>query len=215
MFIAMVFQVDVEWMTSCENDIETGSLKWNYVWVINFWLNSIYMNQKEQFFIYPVQRCLQDQYLYWSRAILHLSHCIFNSFAPGRFQIILRKVIFQQILVIDGWRVSCKIVLKWMPTDLTDGKSTLVQIMAWCRQATSHYLSQCWPISVSPYGVIRPQWVNTDLITLSWMLSNGNTINLNQLLMSNNWPDDNHKFTWPIVSDLGFQLSITVGNFIS
>ena len=32
--------------------------------------------------------------------------------------------------------------------------------MAWCRQATSHYLSQCWPRSLSPYSVIRPQWVN-------------------------------------------------------
>ena len=32
--------------------------------------------------------------------------------------------------------------------------------MTWCRQATSHYLSQCWPRSLSPYGVIRPQWVN-------------------------------------------------------
>ena len=47
-----------------------------------------------------------------------------------------------------------------MPLDLTDDKSTLVQVMAWCRQATSHYLSQCWPRSVSPYGVTRPQWVN-------------------------------------------------------
>ena len=39
-------------------------------------------------------------------------------------------------------------------------KSTLVQVMAWCRQATSHYLSQCWPRSQSPYGITRPQWVN-------------------------------------------------------
>ena len=31
--------------------------------------------------------------------------------------------------------------------------------MAWCRQATSHYLSQCWPRSLSPYGFTRPQWV--------------------------------------------------------
>ena len=46
-----------------------------------------------------------------------------------------------------------------MSLDLTDDKSTLVQVMAWCRQATSHYLSQCWLRSVSPYGVIRPQWV--------------------------------------------------------
>ena len=28
---------------------------------------------------------------------------------------------------------------------LTDDKSTLVHVMAWCRQATSHYLSQYWP----------------------------------------------------------------------
>ena len=32
--------------------------------------------------------------------------------------------------------------------------------MAWCHQATSHYLSQCWPRSLSPYGFTRPQWVN-------------------------------------------------------
>ena len=79
-----------------------------------------------------------------------------NSLDPGRFEQIFRYVIFKIISVIDGWSISCKIVLKWMPMDLTDGKSTLVQVMAWCRQATSHYLSQCWPRSLSPYGVIRP-----------------------------------------------------------
>ena len=46
-----------------------------------------------------------------------------------------------------------------MPPDLAEDKSTLVQVMAWCRQATSHYMSQCWPRSLSPYGVTRPQWV--------------------------------------------------------
>ena len=37
--------------------------------------------------------------------------------------------------------------------------------MAWCHQATSHYLSQCWPISLLQYGVTRPQWVNKGLST--------------------------------------------------
>ena len=46
-----------------------------------------------------------------------------------------------------------------MPLHLTDDKSTLVQVMAWCRQATSHYLSQCWPRLMSPNGITRPQWV--------------------------------------------------------
>ena len=70
-----------------------------------------------------------------------------------------RYLIFQIISVIDGWGISCELALRWMSLDLTDDKSTLVQIMAWCRQATSHYLSQCWPRSLSPYGVTRPQWV--------------------------------------------------------
>ena len=38
--------------------------------------------------------------------------------------------------------------------------------MAWCRQATSHYLSQCWPRSMSPNGVTRPQWVNPYVLDL-------------------------------------------------
>ena len=51
-----------------------------------------------------------------------------------------------------------------MPLDLTD-KLTLVQVMAWCRQATSHYLNQCWPKSLPPYGVTRPQWVKSSSST--------------------------------------------------
>ena len=51
-----------------------------------------------------------------------------------------------------------------MPLDLTNDKSTLIQVMAWCRQATSHYLSQYCPRSMSPNGVTRPQWVNTLLL---------------------------------------------------
>ena len=56
-----------------------------------------------------------------------------------------------------GWGICYEIVLRWMPIDLTDDKSTLVQVMAWCRQATSHYLSQCWPRSLLPYGTTRRQ----------------------------------------------------------
>ena len=46
-----------------------------------------------------------------------------------------------------------------MIQDLMDDMSTLVWVMAWCRQAASHYLSKCWPTSLLPYGVTRPQWV--------------------------------------------------------
>ena len=43
--------------------------------------------------------------------------------------------------------------------DLTNDKSTLVQAMARCRQATSHYLGQCWPRPMASCGVTKPQWV--------------------------------------------------------
>ena len=39
--------------------------------------------------------------------------------------------------------------------------------MAWCCQATSHYLNQCWPRYMSPYGVTRPQWVDTSLFQIT------------------------------------------------
>ena len=50
-----------------------------------------------------------------------------------------------------------------MPQNTFEDQSTLVQVMVWCRQATSHYLSQCWLRSMSPYGISRPQWVNTKM----------------------------------------------------
>ena len=57
---------------------------------------------------------------------------------------------------LNKWEVSIGSdnALKWMPWDLTDDKSALVQVMAWCREATSHYLRQCWPRSMSPNGVL-------------------------------------------------------------
>ena len=73
-----------------------------------------------------------------------------------------RWVIFKLTLVTDSSVISCEIPLSWisLSMNLTDDKSTLVQVMVWCHQATSHYLNQCWPRSMSPYGITRPQWVN-------------------------------------------------------
>ena len=84
----------------------------------------------------------------------------FNSLAPGTCgSIFLKVVILKLIIHNSGLGIHSPIALSWMPQNLTDNKSTLVQVMAWCRQATSHYLHQCWPSYLSPYDVIRPQWV--------------------------------------------------------
>ena len=61
-----------------------------------------------------------------------------------------------------GWGNSFVVVLRWKSLNLTDTKSTLVQVMAWCRQATSHYLSHSWPKFISPYSVTMPRWVNAE-----------------------------------------------------
>ena len=50
--------------------------------------------------------------------------------------------------------------------------SISVQVMAWCSQAPSHYLSQCWPRSMMPYSVTSPQWVNTETISYHQILQN-------------------------------------------
>ena len=71
-----------------------------------------------------------------------------------------KTAIFNLVLLIAIFRFAKDNALRRMLQDLTDDKSTLVQVMTWCRQATSHYLSQCWPSSMSPYDVTRPQWVN-------------------------------------------------------
>ena len=75
----------------------------------------------------------------------------------GGFDWSLKLVNFKLISPINIWSIYCEIAIRWIPQYLTD--QTLVQVMAWCHEATSHYLSQCWPRSLSPYDVTRPQWV--------------------------------------------------------
>ena len=61
-----------------------------------------------------------------------------------------------QIFAIVSGDFLMKLVWAWSYKVL---KSTLVQVMAWYREATSHNLIQCWTKFMSPYGVTRPQWV--------------------------------------------------------
>ena len=89
-----------------------------------------------------------------------------NSLAPGRPGCHFKTAISNFILLIGNFTSSKDNARRWMPRDIIDDKSTLFQVMAWCRQATSHYLSQCWPSSMSPYVFNRPQWVNIDGLVL-------------------------------------------------
>ena len=49
------------------------------------------------------------------------------------------------VLITEIFKLN--ITLECMSENLIHGKPTLVQVMAWCRQATCHYMNQCWPRS--------------------------------------------------------------------
>ena len=121
--------------------------------------------------IYPTRNalvalCFVLLWLYLYHPFLMDSYHLFHSLVPGKFNSNFKSIIFPDsdvgwpdvgltsVLSSRGWAnvsrtfiavwvgTHCEIALSWMPQDLpNDRKSTLVQVMAWCYQATSHYLS--------------------------------------------------------------------------
>ena len=58
-----------------------------------------------------------------------------------------------QTYIIDWYLEHFKLytAFRWIPMDLADDMSTLVQeIKTWCHGATSHHLDQCWPRFMTP-----------------------------------------------------------------
>ena len=70
----------------------------------------------------------------------------------------LDAILKLQFSILVYWLVSSHHP-RIMPWDECQGTTPMIS-QHWCPQATSHYLSQCWPSSMSPYGVTRPKWVN-------------------------------------------------------
>ena len=64
--------------------------------------------------------------------------------------------IFKLIILNDGLGIHHDIVIRWMPHDLTNEKSTLVILMAWNPQATRHYHTQCWTSCMSAFRISKP-----------------------------------------------------------
>ena len=68
-----------------------------------------------------------------------------KSLAHGRWGCDLKLSIFKFILKNRylGYFLWHYIPFSWWPQDLTGNWWTLIQVMAWCHQEMSHYLSQC------------------------------------------------------------------------
>ena len=75
-----------------------------------------------------------------------------NSLAPRSYDSDFKSEIFKLIIQNNSLGTHCEFALRWMPHNLPNQSSTLIQVMAWCQQATSHYLSQCWPRCVDNWG---------------------------------------------------------------
>ena len=69
---------------------------------------------------------------------------------------IFECIIFK--LIILGHSLLSRV----MHQNLTKEQSTLDQVIAWCCQATSHYLNEYWPRFMSQNGVTRPLWVEVE-----------------------------------------------------
>ena len=82
-----------------------------------------------------------------------------NSLVTGRCRCNFKNVFSSSFNVMISRAILCEADLRRVPQDPIDYKSKLVQVMAWCHQAPSHYLNQCWTRSLMQCDVTRPQWV--------------------------------------------------------
>ena len=67
----------------------------------------------------------------------------FNSLVPGRCGSNFKDITFKLVIQNCSLCTRCEVALRWMPQNLTNEKSTLVQLMV-----------------CSPHGVTRTRWVN-------------------------------------------------------
>ena len=107
------------------------------------------------FFDLRLYRQLSKQWrIWWFEALPHslLRHC--NEYENCDLRYML------QIMLMSAYEIS----IGWMPQDTFDDMPVLVQVMAWCHQATGHYQSQCWPRFISPRGVIMLKWISHEWI---------------------------------------------------
>ena len=95
-----------------------------------------------------------------------------NITAPGDVEVILQMYFSNSFYELISWALPVKFGLKWVPQNHIDDKPTLVQVMSWCHLATSHYLSQCWPTSMLPYGhyMATMSKISCSLTPWSWAM---------------------------------------------
>ena len=91
---------------------------------------------------------------------LSRQHClIINTMRPSQSGSLFPDDIFKYISMNENVWISNKIEPKFVPKGSINNIPTLVQIMAWHHQVTSHYLKQWWSSFMTQICVTWPQWV--------------------------------------------------------
>ena len=104
--------------------------------------------------------CWSQFFTHFPPCLLHTCECtlspwLLNLWPLGDFGS-NSKILIVKFINIQNIRLGthCEIAVRWMPQNITNEESSFV---AWCRQATSRYLSQYWPVN-------RPQWVEVGIV---------------------------------------------------
>ena len=93
-------------------------------------------------------------YDYLSMLVLKLNHV--SKRGHWRCSNNYKSVNFLLMLQLELFSVSCEISFRCMLQGPIDDKASLDPVTA-----PIHYLIQCWPRSMLPYGITRPQWGNS------------------------------------------------------
>ena len=88
----------------------------------------------------------------------------FNTLRLGQNGCHFPDKIFKCIFLNESVWISIRMSLEFVPKVPRNNIPALVQIMAWCLQATSHYLNQWWPSLPTHICITRPQWVKQSLL---------------------------------------------------
>ena len=110
----------------------------------------------------------------------------------GVYRRCYKRVVFKLISRIY-WTFPVK-----LPLNKCRKTSLMIQLIAFCRQKTNHYLNQGWPISMTRHGVTRPQ--NNSPVS-QWYSPSGEQPASYIITLRNLW---GHVATMPKITQCGY-----------
>ena len=79
----------------------------------------------------------KNKFLFPTQKFRTITHCPLGPWGHGSN---FKCAAFLLYIQKNSLATGCECPFRWIPQNLNDDKSTLVQVVAWCHQATSHYL---------------------------------------------------------------------------